>query len=561
MTGHADVVVVGGGHNGLVAAAYLARAGLNTVVCERRGVTGGAAVSEHPFGPDYTVTSLSYVVSLLPPDLIRDLRLEQHGYHVYPQGPYFAPRTDGRYLQLPGDPAQRHAEIAKFSAEDAHAYPRYEEHLAAIGRVLGPLLHQIPPRLGSRRPQDLLRQARLLTHLRGVDERGAVDVTRLLTGSIADLLEGYFESDAMRGLLSVSGVIGTWAGPRSAGTAYVMLHHHIGETEGLSGAWGFPRGGMGGVSNALARAARMFGAQIRTDAEVAQIRTRDGRVTGVTLAGMAGKGGGEAGGESIDAPVVVTTAHPQISFLRLLDPADLPAGFVADIRGWRSRSGTVKINLALDRLPEFASHPEPDPSVYGGTIVLAESLDDIETAFQQAVSGAPATLPFADICIPSVFDDSLAPAGKHIMSMFTQWVPCGYADAPHEEELEAYADRVLARVEKVAPGFTDSVLHRQVIGPHQMQEEYGLVGGNIFHGELSLGQMFHARPAAGYADLRTPVRGLYQAGSATHGGGGVTGIPGRNVVRQILADRRAERWLRRVRTSRPDKPGKAAAQR
>ena len=549
MTANADVVVVGGGHNGLVAAAYLARAGLTTVVCERRGVIGGAAVSEHPFGPDYTVTSLSYVVSLLPPDLVRDLRLEQHGYHVYPQGPYFAPRADGRYLRLPHDPAQRHAEIAKFSAADADAYPRYEEHLAGIGRVLGPLLHQIPPRLGSRRPQDLLRQARLLTSLRGVDERGAVDITRLLTGSIADLLEGYFESDAMRGLLSVSGVIGTWAGPRSAGTAYVMLHHHIGETEGAAGAWGFPRGGMGGVSGALARAARMFGAQVRTDAEVAQIRTKDGQVAGVTL----------ASGESIDAPLVVTTAHPQISFLRLLDPADLPAEFVADIRGWRSRSGTVKINLALDRLPVFTSYPEPDPSVYGGTIVLAESLDDIETAFQQAVSGAPATLPFADICIPSVFDDSLAPAGKHIMSMFTQWVPCDYADAPQTDNLEAYADRVLARVEKVAPGFTSSVLHRQVIGPHQMQEEYGLVGGNIFHGELSLGQMFHARPAAGYADLRTPVRGLYQAGSATHGGGGVTGIPGRNVVKQILADRRAERWRRRVRASRPDKPGKAPA--
>jgi phytoene dehydrogenase-like protein len=544
VTGHADVVVVGGGHNGLVAAAYLARAGLATVVCERRDVPGGAAVSEHPFGPDFTVTSLSYVVSLLPPDLVRDLRLEQHGYHVYPQGPYFAPRRDGRYLRLPDDPAERRPEIAKFSSRDADAYVSYDAYLARLGRVLGPLLHQIPPRLGSRRPPDLLRQARLLAQLRSLDERGAVDVTRLLTDSIADLVEGYFESDAMRGLLSVSGVIGTWAGPRSAGTAYVMLHHHIGET-----AWGFPRGGMGAVSGALARAARMFGAQVRTGAEVARIRTRDGQVTGVTL----------AGGESIDAPVVVTTAHPQISFLRLLDPAELPSDFVADIRGWRSRSGTVKINLALDRLPVFASYPDPDPSVYGGTIVLAESLDDIENAFQQAVSGRPAELPFADICIPSVFDDSLAPAGKHVMSLFTQWVPCDYAaascSASSSASLDAYADRVLARMEAVAPGFTDSVLHRQVIGPHQMQEEYGLIGGNIFHGELSLGQMFHARPAAGYADLRTPVHGLYQAGSSTHGGGGVTGIPGRNVVRQVLADRRAERWRRRLpQTGRAVKP-------
>jgi phytoene dehydrogenase-like protein len=527
--------VVGGGHNGLVAAAYLARSGLDTVVCERRDVTGGAAVSEHPFGPGYTVTSLSYVVSLLPPDLVRDLRLERHGYHVYPQGPYFAPQVDGRYLRLPDDPAARHAEIAKYSAADADAYDGYEAHLQRIGRLLGPLLHQIPPHLGSRRPADLWAQARLLAQLRGVDERGSVDVTRLLTGSIADLLDRYFESDPVRGVLSVSGVIGTWAGPRSAGTAYVMLHHHVGEADGQSGAWGFPRGGMGGVSGAIATAARSFGADIRTGTEVTRIRTRGGRVRGVTL----------ASGEEIDADVVITTAHPQISFLRLLDAADLPPSFVADIEGWQTRSGTVKINLALDRLPVFASHPETDPQVHGGTIVLAESLDDVETAFQQAVSGRPSGIPFADICIPSVFDDSLAPPGQHIMSLFTQWVPAGYADAPHSAELDAHADRVIARVEAVAPGFTSSVLHRQVIGPHQMQEEYGLVGGNIFHGELSLGQMFHARPAAGYADLRTPVRGLYQAGSATHGGGGVTGIPGRNVVRQVLADRRAQRWTER----------------
>jgi phytoene dehydrogenase-like protein len=531
-----DAVIVGGGHNGLVAAAYLARNGLRTLVCERRPIVGGAAVSEHPFGPDYTVTSLSYVVSLLPPQLVRDLRLPSHGYQVFPQGPYFAPRTDGRYLRLPHDPAARRAEIAKFSAGDAAAYDRYEAHLARLGAILGPMLGEIPPRLGSRRPQDLLRQGMLLRHLRKLDTRTAVDATRLLTGSIADLIDRYFSSDAMRGLLSVSGVIGTWAGPRSAGTAYVMLHHHIGGVEGQPGSWGFPRGGMGGVTGALAAAARSFGAQIRTGAEVASIRTAGGRVTGVTL----------ASGEEVDAGTVVTTAHPQITFLKLLDPAALPREFVDDIRGWQSRSGTVKINLALAAPPVFASHPEFDPQVHGGTIVLAESLDDVEDAFQQAVSGRPSSLPFADVCIPSVFDDSLAPPGHHVMSMFTQWVPHQYADHPDERELASYADRVIARMEAVAPGFTDSVLHRQVIGPHQMQHEYGLVGGNIFHGELSLGQMFHARPAAGYADLRTPVRGLYQAGSSTHGGGGVTGIPGRNVVHQIMADHRAARWRSRA---------------
>jgi phytoene dehydrogenase-like protein len=531
-----DVVVVGGGHNGLVAAAYLARNGLDTLVCERRGVVGGAAVSEHPFGPGYTVTSLSYVVSLLSPGLVCDLGLARHGYHVYPQGPYFAPRADGRALRLPRDPAERRAEIAAFSAADAAAYDSYEAYLAGMAAIFGPLLGEIPPRLGSRRPQDLLRQGLLLRHLRKLDTRAAVDATRLATGSIADLLDRYFTSDAVRGLLSVSGVIGTWAGPRSSGTGYVMLHHHIGGVDGQAGAWGFPRGGMGGVTTALAAAARSFGAEVRTDAEVARIRASGGRVTGVTL----------ASGEEVDADTVVTTAHPQISFLRLLDPAVLPPDFVADIKAWHTRSGTVKINLALDRLPEFPSRPGFDPQVHGGTIVLAESLDDLETAFQEAASGRPSALPFADICIPSVFDDSLAPAGRQVMSMFTQWVPCGYADRPDEAALAAYADRMIARMEVVAPGFTGSVLHRQVIGPHEMQQEYGLVGGNIFHGELTLGQMFHARPAAGYADFRTPVRGLYQAGSGTHGGGGVTGIPGRNAVRQILADHRAARWRRRV---------------
>jgi len=522
-----DCLVIGGGHNGLVAAAYLARAGRRVLVCEKRDVVGGAAVSEHPFGPDFTVTSLSYVVSLLPQQMVDDLGLTGHGYHVYPQGPYFAPRRDGRYLTLPeNDPAARSEQIGKFSVKDAQTYERWEAWLEHLGGLVGPLLQEIPPKLGSKRPGDLIGQARLATMLRKVDVRAAFDLTRLFTASVADLVEDRFESDAMRGVLSVSGVIGTWAGPRSAGTAYVMLHHHIGET-----TWGFPRGGMGAVTQALAAAARVFGAEIRTGAGVARITVADGRATGVAL----------DNGDEIRADVVITTAHPKISFLRLVEPKELPDDFVADIEQWQTRSGTVKVNIAVDRLPTFASHPDFAPDVYGGTIVLAESLDDVEGAYQDAVGGRPASLPFADVCIPSVFDKTLAPEGKHVVSMFSQWVPHTYADRPDKDELTAYADRLLARMEAVAPGFIESIIDRQIIGPDTMQNEYGLVGGNIFHGELTPGQMFHCRPAAGYADLRTPVKGLYQAGSGTHGGGGVTGIPGRNVVRQVLRDQRGRR--------------------
>jgi phytoene dehydrogenase-like protein len=533
-----DAIIVGGGHNGLVAAAYLAREGLRTVVCESRPVVGGAAVTEQPFGPDFNVTSLSYVVSLLPPRLVRDLNLERHGYHVFPQGPYFAPRADGRYLQLPDDRSTRYEKVAEFSKSDADAMRRYDAWLDDLAGVLAPLLDEIPPRLGSRKPQDLLEQLKLVRHLRGIDTRRAVEATRLFTMSIADLLEDYFTSDPVKGVLSVSGVIGTWAGPRSAGTAYVMAHHHIGDIGGGQvGAWGFPRGGMGGVTKALAASARSFGAEIRTSSQVARICSQGGAATGVVL----------ADGEELGAPIVVTTAHPAISFLHLVDRDALPADFVSDIERWKSRSGTVKVNLALDRLPVFTSHPEIDPQIHGGTIVLAELLEDVENAYQDAVAGRPSALPFADICIPSVFDDSLAPEGKHVMSMFTQWVPHEWSQEPHLEDLDAHADRVVARMELVAPGFTDSILHRQVIGPYQMEHEYGLVGGNIFHGELSSAQLFHTRPAAGYADLRTPIHGLYQAGSATHGGGGVTGIPGHNVVRQILRDRRRDNTRKKLR--------------
>ncbi len=522
-----DVIVVGGGHNGLVAAGLLAKRGLRVVVLERRDVVGGAATTETPFGPDFKVTALSYVVSLMSPTVLRELELERHGYKIFPQHPYFVAYPDGRYLMMCDDKARRFAEIARFSRADAEEMERWDDWLGRLGEVLGPMLTMVPPRIGSRRPRDLMATLAAAWRMRKLDERGVADVTRLMTMSVADLLEERFESPQVRGVLSVSGVIGTWAGPRSPGTAYVMAHHRIGNVgDGQMGSWGFPEGGMGGVSAAMRRAAEAFGVTIRTGAEVARIDVHDGRVRGVVL----------TSGEQVDADLVISTTHPKITFLRHIERSALPDEFVKAIERWKTRSGTVKINLALDRLPEFTSKPGFDPEVHGGTIVLADSLDDVEAAFQDAVGGRPAALPFADICIPSVFDRSLAPPGKHVMSMFTQWVPHQYADAPHREELEAYADRTIARLERLAPGFTDSILHRQIIGPHEMEETYGLIGGNIFHGELSANQLFHMRPAPGYADFRTPVRGLYQASSATHGGGGVTGIPAMQVVKRVLKD-------------------------
>ena len=400
--------------------------------------------------------------------------------------------------------------------------------------MLGPLLTAVPPKLGSKRPRDLLDQARLAWRLRGLDVGSAADVTRLFAMSIGDVLREWFETDAVQAMMAVNGIIGTWAGPEEPGTAYVMLHHSIGDAlsglgggagssgGGALGAWGYPRGGMGAVSAALARAATSFGATVRTGAQVERVLTRNGRVTGVAL----------ADGTELATDLVVTAVHPQIGFLRHLDASELPDDFVAAIRRWRSRSGTVKINLGLSRLPDFTSHPGSNLQPHHtGAIELAHSLDYLETAFVEARHGTPAARPFSDGCIPSVFDDSLAPPGHHVMSLFTQWVPHTWSEEPHQAELEAYADRVIDGYDELAPGFTSSIVHRQVIGPYEMEHTYGLVGGNIFHGELSVDQLFHNRPAAGYSDFRSPIAGLYQAHSATHGGGGVCGIPGWQAAR------------------------------
>jgi phytoene dehydrogenase-like protein len=542
-----DAIVVGGGHNGLVAAAYLARSGARTLVLEKRATTGGAATTESPWAdaPDVRVTRLSYVMSLMPPTIVRDLQLERHGYKVHPMGPYYQAFPEGGSLTIYEDDAQRtYDSIARWSKADAEAKPLWDAWLAGLADVLGPLLLTVPPNIGSKRPGDLKDTLRLAWGQRGLDVRTVADVTRLMAMSIADLLDDWFESPQVKGALAVNGVIGTWAGPFEPGTAYVMAHHSIGDVgDGQLGSWGFPEGGMGGVSAAIRRSAEAFGAEVRTNASVQRVVVRGGRAAGVVL----------ADGTQFDAPTIITSLHPKIAFLDHLSPVDLPDDFVRDIEHWKSRSGVVKINLALGELPNFTADPSDGQAEHHtGSVEMAPSMEFIERAFQDAREGRPAAAPFSDGVIPTTLDKTLNPDGPHIMSLFTQYVPSDWNEEPHTEELEAYADRLIDLYDQVAPNFKSSILHRDIVGPHEMEHEYGLIGGNIFHGELSLEQLFHMRPAPGYADYRTPIDGLYNASSATHAGGGVCGIPGLQAAQAAIGDKkRAERrpkaWLERRR--------------
>ena len=531
-----DAIVIGGGHNGLVAGAYLARAGARAVVLEARHKTGGAAATDSPWpeAPEFKVTTYSYVMSLMPDSIIRDLDLRRHGYKVYPMGPYFQAWPDGRSLMLFADDAKRnYDQVVRFSKKDAEAMPRWDDWLGELAKVMGPLLMSVPPRLGSMKPADLVAQMKLGWKLRGLGPQKVGDLTRLMTMSITDLLDNWFESEEVKASLAVNGIIGTWAGPDEPGTAYVMAHHSIGDVgDGHLGSWGFAEGGMGAVADACRRSAEELGATVRTKARVQHILIRNGQAEGVVL----------DDGEELRAPVVVTAVHPKITFLQQIDRKELPPDFVRDIENWKSRSGVVKINLALAELPNFTSIPGTNMQEHHtGSVELCLSTDYAEAAFQEARSGIPATRPFVDGVIPTVFDKTLAPEGKHIFSMFTQWVPHEWSEAPYREELEAYADRVIDGYTELAPNLKGSILHRQVIGPYDMEQELGLIGGNIFQGELSVDQLFHMRPAPGYADFRTPVHGLYQASSACHAGGGVCGVPAYLAVKQILSDRKLKR--------------------
>jgi len=530
-----DAIVVGGGHNGLVAAAYLAKTGAKTLVLEARSTTGGAATTEAPWpdAPEFRVTRLSYVMSLLPPTIMNDLQLERHGYKVFPMGPYYQAFPEGGSLTLYEEESQRaYDEIAKWSKKDADAYSQWNAWLGGLADVLGPLLLTVPPAIGSRKPRDLAATLRLAWRHRGLDVRTIADVTRLMTMSIADLLDDWFESPQIKGALAVNGVIGTWAGPQEPGTAYVMAHHSIGDVgDGRLGSWGFPEGGMGAVADAIADAGRSYGVTIRTGARVAKIAIApgSGRAAGVIL----------DSGEELTAKVVVTSLHPKTAFLDHVGREHLPPEFADDIEHWKTRSGVVKINLALAELPDFTANPGANlQEHHTGSVEMAPSMEYIERAFIDAREGRPALRPFSDGVIPTAFDRTLSPAGTHIMSLFTQWVPSDWASEPHRDELEKYADRVIDTYNEVAPNFKGAILHRDVVGPYEMEHDYGLIGGNIFHGELSLEQLFHMRPAPGFADYRTPVPGLYYASSATHAGGGVCGIPGMQAAKAAIADRR-----------------------
>ena len=517
-----DAIIIGGGHNGLTSGAYFARSGARTVVLEARGKTGGAADTSAPFPdhPDIKVTTYSYVMSLMPPTIIRELNLKQHGYDVTPFGPYYQAFPDGRAITVYADDAKKsYDSIAQFSKKDADTLPKWEAWLKGVADVLGPLLLQVPPKLGSLSIGDLVASAQSAWKMRKLGTRGVADVTRLFTMSVSDLLDDWFESDAIKAMLTVNGVIGTWAGPDEPGTAYVMLHHSIGDVgDGHLGSWGFQQGGMGGVSDAIRRSAESFGAEIRTDARVKQILVRGGRAVGVTL----------ENGDELRAPVVVSCIHPQIAFLDLIERHELPADFVWDIERWKTRSGVVKVNVALSELPDFIANPgKNQQDHHTGSVELCFSPQYAERAFQDAhIERKAAVAPFVDGTIPTTLDKQLAPEGVHVFSMFSQWVPDDWNTEPHRDELEQYADRIIDKYTELAPNFKAAVIDRQVIGPYDMEQDLGLLGGNIFHGELSVDQLFHMRPAPGYADYRTPIKGLYHGSCATHGGGGVNGIPG-----------------------------------
>ena len=523
-----DVIIIGAGHNGLVAAAYLARAGRRVLVLERRDLVGGACVTEDVW-PGFKVSTAAYVNSLLRPEIIRDLRLADYGFAMLPRDPSsFTPFPDGRSLLLGPDRAMTQREIAKFSERDAAAYPAYEAMLERVADLIEPTLMQSAPAPWSNRPRDLIALGKLAWNFRalGADASRAIEI---LTADARTVLDRWFESEQLKATLATDAIIGAFASPSMAGTAYVLFHHVMGECNGVRGVWGYVRGGMGGITQSLASAARDLGVEIRLDSPVSHILVRHGRARGVAL----------ADGTEFLGHQVASNADPNVTFLQLMDEGDLPADFVKAVRQIDYRSASLKINVALSELPNFTALPSTGGAggpQHRGTIHISPTLDYMERAYDDAKYGRPSASPILECTIPSAVDPTVAPPGKHLMTMFIQYAPYALREGSWDDQKERFADRCFDILAEYAPNFKRSVIARQVLSPLDLERRFALTGGNIFQGAMTFPQLFFLRPLAGYADYRTPVQHLYLCGAATHPGGGVMGACGYNAAREMLRD-------------------------
>jgi phytoene dehydrogenase-like protein len=519
-----DAVVVGAGHNGLTCAAYLARAGKRVLVLERRSQVGGATTTEE-IHPGFQFSACSYVVSLLRPWIIRDLDLPRHGYEILPLDSTFTPFPDGRYLLRSGDAEKTRRAIARFSRRDAETYSEFGKAMGEIGRQVKPIIDAPAPDPASLRPRDLGQLLSLGRHFQAQGPEAIAGNLKMLTMSAVDFLAEWFESEHLIAPMSVSGIIGTFLGVRSPGTAYILLHHYMGEIDGSFRAWGLPKGGTGAIAAAIASSARGFGAEIRCDAPVEQLMVRNGRAVGIVL----------EGGEEVRARQVVSGLDPHRTFLCLVGEEHLDTDFVTQVRRFKMRGSSGKVNLALDGLPEFSCLPGRGRHLQGD-ITIAPSVDYLEQAYDDAKYGHFSRRPFMDIVIPSLTDPSVAPPGKHVMSIFVQYAPYRLASGPESwpEHREAFGDAVIDTLAEYIPNLKDLILHRHVLTPWDMERIYGLTEGNIFHGELSLEQLAFLRPAAGWARYRTPIENLWMCASGTHPGGGIMGTPGALCARALL---------------------------
>ena len=533
-----DAVLIGGGHNGLVCAAYLAAAGLDVCVCERRDVVGGAAVTE-AFHPGFRNSTASYTVSLLDPQVIRDLRLAEHGLSIV-ERPYanFLPLSarEGDFLKVGGGLPATQAEVAKFSARDAEALPGYYAMLDRVADVLRDLVHRTPPDVANPERRDLasmLEAWKTLRSFRALTLAERRDVVDLFTKSAGEILDRRFESAPIRAAFGFDAVVGHFASPYAPGSAYVLLHHVFGEVNGRRGQWGHAKGGMGAITQAMAKECVARGVAIRTGAAVARVVVKGGRACGVEL----------EGGDVVEAKRVVASVNPKLLFERLVDPAHVDADFRARMAGYRCGSGTFRMNVALSALPDFACLPGRAAAPHHASgIVIAPSLSYMERAYFDAKTSGWSREPIVEVLIPSVVDDSLAPPGMHVASLFCQHAHPDVASVlpgtTWDDHRDEVADLMVDTVERMAPGFRASVIGRRALSPLDLEREFGLTGGDIFHGALGLDQLYATRPALGAANYRMPVRGLYLCGAGAHPGGGVTGIPGRNAAREILRDAR-----------------------